>query len=397
MSIYIRGKKFSQTGLKMNTTSGVSTGMNMSLVADPHGSATEGWSFWIFVCLRIIQSGLCFFGNLLILVAIVKFESLHKAANVLIAGLASADLLSGFTPIKYFIFYSNQDRISFVALCKTMETITLVSIAANTMSVMLISVDRLVFILYPLHYDIWISTKDAVKVVFAMWVFVWLLLVLTVVFGMPVHPGQVCRFAVNYLPDVYAVLIGFFYVLTLITLVNYIIIGIIAYRKRKLIRQIEKQVRPAPLKDIMSEKTVSVNLNENPASLSGDGGQNGKNNVNAESVEAAKVEPAVLSTSTKGENKTQKPRKKRHTRMMVMVLCVYLLCTTPHVIYGLMLSSNVAQDTSFVYDMDRIVILVWWFQSVLNPVIYAWQSQEFKIAFTKLLKINRNEVQPWIP
>ena len=81
--------------------------------------------------------------------------------------------------------------------------------------------------------------------------------------------------------------------------------------------------------------------------------------------------------------------------MMAMVLGIYLLSTTPQVICGLMLSEIAAQGTSFMYNIDRLTSLAWWFQSFLNPVIYAWQSKEFKTAFRKLLKIKRNEIEPY--
>ena len=83
--------------------------------------------------------------------------------------------------------------------------------------------------------------------------------------------------------------------------------------------------------------------------------------------------------------------------MMVMVLGVYFLSSTPRIINGLMLNKITDQGSSLMYNMDRLASLIWWLQSFLNLVIYAWQSQEFKRAFRKLLKMKTNHIQPWMP
>ena len=73
-----------------------------------------------------------------------------------------------------------------------------------------------------------------------MWVYAFILVILFVVFGMQVLPGQICRYTVKYLPEVRGFRAGYFYVLTLIVIINYTIIGVIAYRKRKQVAQMSR-------------------------------------------------------------------------------------------------------------------------------------------------------------
>ena len=123
-----------------------------------------------------------------------------------------------------------------------------------------------------------------------------------------------------------------------------------------------------------------------------------------ETLPAASVTmPSISATEI---NRPQKPKKKNMnagTKMMAMVLCVYLfiylLNTSPRLIFGLVsMNENAAQCTSFIMlIMERLTTLVWWCQSFLNPVIYAWQSKEFKRAFRKLLRMKTNQLQPMMP
>ena len=342
----------------------------MSQVEYLNGFTTTGWWFWIFVCLRIIQSGLCFFGNLLILIAIVKFVSLHKPANVLIAGLASADFLSSFIILKYFILnYSTQGK-AFSALCKIIETIALSCAVANTHSIMLISVERLIFISFPLQYNLWVTAASTVKAVITMWVFTLFLAILVRVFGVPTHPGQVCRFVIYYKPEVYGILVGYFCVLTLIVIINYIIIGVIVYRQRK---SILKQIMPAPL------KPVPVKVIVKPVT-----------NTESDPI------PSTSTTELERPKKAPKKRQASFTKMMVMVLGVYVLSTSPQIICSLMFREVHAQTTTLMYALDWLATLAWWCQSFLNPVIYAWKSQEFNTAFRRLFRMKINQIQPYL-
>ena len=70
------------------------------------------------------------------------------------------------------------------------------------------------------------------------------------------------------------------------------------------------------------------------------------------------------------------------TRIMVMIFCIYYLCYIP--IIGYMM---VPDDLPQKNDIGYVIYVIFLFNSILNPYVYAWQNLEFRNAFRKLLHI----------
>ena len=105
-------------------------------------------AFWsIMYSLLII---LICFGNILVIVAFVKFDFLHSFSNVFIVNLAAADLLVGVSlPIRaLIIFKETQNKY----LCLSIIFQTILYMTMSLLSLLGISAERTIKILRPLSY-----------------------------------------------------------------------------------------------------------------------------------------------------------------------------------------------------------------------------------------------------
>ena len=83
-------------------------------------------------------------------------------------------------------------------------------------------------------------------------------------------------------------------------------------------------------------------------------------------------------------------QQKKIAKMMGTVLGAYFACYIPQII---VLS---AEGPSVIWlHFEKVSALLYWANIWLNPVIYAWQSVAFRVAFRKLLGLKAgNEVEP---
>ncbi len=91
---------------------------------------------------------------------------------------------------------------------------------------------------------------------------------------------------------------------------------------------------------------------------------------------------------------TTSSRRKQHkenkiTRMLGLVLGVYLCAYIPSAITASILNGQVS-STAFM--IDKTVALFWWSNSWANPLIYAWKNIEFRRAFKRLLGLESSAV-----
>ena len=108
-----------------------------------------------------------------------------------------------------------------------------------------------------------------------------------------------------------------------------------------------------------------------------------KNNVSHSSQEVV----SKVTAHTNGEENAKHQYK--ITKLMGLVLGVYLACTLPTVIVLIIRNFMSDEDNKVMFVVDKIAILLWWCQSFLNPFIYVWKYKTFREAFMKFITIRQ--------
>ena len=88
-------------------------------------------------------------------------------------------------------------------------------------------------------------------------------------------------------------------------------------------------------------------------------------------------------------------RQRKMAGTMAIVIGTFLVCYAPGAIYNMVLSKLYHGQWSFTMLLwVRILMIVLWMQSLVNPFIYGWRNKSFRRAYRKLLGMKPNHVEP---
>ena len=291
-------------------------------------------------------------GNTLVLVVTWREKSLHQPNKYFIAFLAVADLLVGMflDPLKAKqLFHESESQHSVsIHLCRFTVWIDNFALAASILSLAFISFDRYLKISKPLQYKSKMTTSKSLKIIFTI-------LLASIAFATYAATPYSGSYGIllmdnnlnNYCPadddkeiEFYTFLSVAFFLSTVVILVMYALIFVIAHKRQTMLRN-------------------------------GELGQTW-NDRNQRSVFLQDL---------------------KVIRMLVVIVGVYILCWFPFVIYNLLVLEDPYiidwESTSLNYQYSinisvMIVDLLPLLNSLCNPIIYACLNQKYRQAFKNL-------------
>ena len=283
---------------------------------------------------RVIWSILAIAGNSLTIIAVTKFSSLESTTNYLVASLAVGDFITGLQTPAIIVHNVFSDHRSFVPTCLVEKTISMIAIRANSFNILWISIDRVLYITYPLRYPLWQTNTKTFMLIAFTWIFIITDSILVIYFGNILKPGGICKMAVIISSLIYNYYLNLQVCTCLfITIICYILIAKIAHKH-----------------------SIAIAAQQQPF----------------ETLEASIHH-----------------RQKKIAKMMFTVLASYLVSYIPQILFGIILLNN---RSLFAVTMERVTTLIFYTNSFINPMIYAWKSKEFKTAFKKLLHLKNEEI-----
>ena len=284
---------------------------------------------------RFLWSFLAIFGNLLTLIAVVRYDSLHNNTSYLICNLAIADLIGACMTPLVVAHFMLADKPLFIPLCLAEKFISALSNAINVYSVLGIAVDRYIFIAHPLHYTLLVTTKRTFIFVGITWFLMSVQMALMFGLGQELQMGMTCKFSVFLSNIVYNnILLPHLLIVSMITLGFYMAIARIAHKQGMAIAALNQPY-----------DTFEASANR---------------------------------------------QQKRIAKMMITVLGTYFGCWIPQSIASVLL--NTYPSSMFFVVLEKITELIFWINTWANPIIYAWKSKDFRAAFRKLLNLPSNSV-----
>ncbi|KAM4560710.1 trace amine-associated receptor 13c-like [Fundulus diaphanus] len=282
----------------------------------------------MYIVLSFI-SGLTAFLNLLVIISISHFRQLHTPTNLLLLSLASSDLSVGLLLVFQIVLIDGCWLFGDI-MCTVYEYLCYVITSVSIGTMVLISVDRYVAICYPLHYSTKI-TQGRVKIcIFLCWICSLICQSLILMDNLK-QPGRYnscvgeCPFVISYIAG-YADL-AFSFILPIIIIVGlYIRLFMVAMSQARA----------------MHSHIATVTLRH----------------------------PVIAKKS-----------QVKATKTLGLVVVVFLLCMCPYYCVALTGEDNPVSALS-----ATLVICLFFFNSCLNPIIYAffypWFRKSIKLIFT---------------
>lgn len=263
-------------------------------------------------------------GNVLVLVAIIRFKHLRDITGIFVANLATADLVTGLSlPFQIAFFYHPHLERNKIA-CLLRYGVISFACNASAYSLLCTVLDRYIAIAHPFEYVRLMTDKVAYGLIAFIWI-VDLLISLVPLFG--AHNWEtapMCLYEI--VIDKYFRLFNSVHqmVIAFIILVTYIKIFFIV---RSQIRRIQTE--------------------------------------------------AVFNTG----DTTNRPSKQMNRVIGMVVLC-FQISWLPFFIVQLMLIEDLTVTKVLVANF---LVFLGILNSTVNPIIYAWKNKQFRLAFRKLL------------
>ena len=353
------------------TTDSTLDGNGSNFTSGPIITAGEDTPPWIVVLKSIFTvaiMSLAVFGNSLVITSVLKFEKLRIIANSFIVSLAFADLLVAILVMPFNASQEIAGKWVFGnVMCNIFNANDVLFSTASLLHLCCISMDRYIAITDPFHYESKMTKKRVGIMLLCAWGASGL------ISHVPIHLGwyttdkqkealqsdsQSCTFIVN---KYYAVLSCFisFWTPTIIMVFTYVKIFREARRQEKQIYLLAKQA--APSLEHLSNNHITSNGTE----------KNGN---------------AVHNRRLTQDRKKMR-REHKAAKTLGVIMGAFICCWLPFFIWYL--TSNLCDHCHTPPVVVSILFWVGYFNSALNPIIYAFFNRDFRFAFKRLLRCHK--------
>ncbi|XP_023292810.2 octopamine receptor beta-2R [Lucilia cuprina] len=370
------------TSALASAAAAASTANTTLLLDDDGGGGTDSDGDWFddailalkaFVMLFIIIAAI--FGNLLVIISVMRVRKLRIITNYFVVSLAMADIMVAIMAMTFNFSVQVTGRWLFSPfLCDLWNSLDVYFSTASILHLCCISVDRYYAIVKPLKYPISMTKRVVGIMILNTWISPALLSFLPIFIGwyttddhknfVKLHPDR-CEFIVNKPYCVISSSISFWIPCT-IMIFTYLAIFREANRQEK-----QMMMRHGNAMLMHRHSTVAGTGSE---ALSGSG--------SSKTLTLHEVEQDH--TPTKDKHLIKMKREHKAARTLGIIMGTFILCWLP---FFLWYTITTLCDACTVPDIV-VAILFWigYFNSTLNPLIYAYFNRDFREAFRNTLQ-----------
>ncbi|KAG8194137.1 hypothetical protein JTE90_000975 [Oedothorax gibbosus] len=325
----------------------------------------------IVLCLIITAAIL---GNLLIIISVYRIHKLRITTNYFIVSLAVADILVAIFAMSFNAFYTVTESWEFpLWTCDLWNSCDVLFSTASILHLCCISVDRYYAIVKPFEYPNVIKKKTVVIMLVTVWVSSGLISFIPIFLGWYTtaehlaerykNPKE-CAFVVN---KPYAVVSSCvsFWVPSFIMIAAYVRIFVEATRQEKMIcaNQIAAAIPQYPRNSTDTTAQMMVTMPNDRRN----------SHINECDEHATPIKRSI--------NKMKREHKAAKT--LGIIMGVFIFCWLPFFIWYV--TEALCESCK---SPDIIVAILFWigyFNSSLNPIIYAYFNRDFREAFQDTL------------
>ncbi len=285
----------------------------------------------IYHAFRSLFSIMAIIGNGLTVLAVVHHASMRTlTSNIFILSLTVADLLGSiFYPLSLItdLYMEKMELTSWHKLCLVKEYFILLFSCASIFSVLLISIDRCLAVSQPLKYKVLIPYQRAWIISITAWAYLFLGITLVFIFGNQTDSlGYKCSAAVIFPTTVYyALFIPHFAVVTMVTIVMYIVILIFIWQQHRKVQSFCSNQTQYAIKDKVSKSVTSS---------------------------------------------------------LMLIVGLYLVLYLPVVILSVLFQDD---SPAWLHKVYTVSLLLFFISTWINPIVYAFKLPSYKKAFKTML------------
>ncbi|XP_039296781.1 octopamine receptor beta-2R-like [Nilaparvata lugens] len=337
---------------------------------------------WLFVVLFVLKALImvfiiiaALFGNLLVIVSVMRHRKLRVITNYFVVSLALADMLVAIWAMCFnaSVELTNGRWLFGYFMCDVWNSLDVYFSTVSILHLCCISVDRYYAIVQPLDYPLIMTQSRLVVMLAVVWCSPALVSFLPIFMGWYTtqehlrfrrrHP-DLCGFQVN---RPYAVISSSvsFWVPGVIMILMYYRIYIEADRQERMLYR---------------SKVATALLNKHLQI----------NGISAAGLSTIPSDTATMVDTSSGEMRpcaasSKMKRERKAARTLGIIMSAFLACWLPFFLWYIITTLCGAE----CHCPQAVVTAVFWvgyFNSALNPIIYAYFNREFRVAFKKTLQ-----------
>ncbi|GFN90552.1 octopamine receptor [Plakobranchus ocellatus] len=301
------------------------------------------------------------FGNVLVISAVLRFERLRGITNLFIVSLAFADLLVAILVMPFNASMEISGKWVFGrTMCDIFNANDVLFSTASILHLCCISMDRYIAIMHPLQYETKMTQSRALFMLGVTWVSSVLISYIPVYSQLYtteenrqqlIRDPDSCPFIVNRIYAGVSSSVSFWIPCTIMLFVY----ARIFMEARKQ----EKMIQSSALYMHYSDQHRNSN-NSNGAAIDRD--------------------------AHRSERRRMK-REHKAAKTLGIIMGAFILCFLPF--FSWYVVTTMCRDCPYPPMLGSALFWVGYFNSCLNPIIYAYFNREFRTAFKKLLRLDR--------
>ncbi|XP_050462039.1 octopamine receptor beta-3R-like isoform X1 [Cataglyphis hispanica] len=329
-------------------------------------------------------------GNMLVIASVRRHRRLRVVTNCYVVSLAAADLLVAMCAMTFnaSVELSGGKWLFGAVMCDLWNSLDVYFSTASILHLCCISVDRYYAIVSPLEYTVIMRQSTVGCMLGSAWVLPALISFIPIFMGwytteehldyMAKHPGS-CEFRVN-LPYALISSCVSFWIPGLVMIIMYWKIYKEAIRQRKALSRTSSNI----VLNSVHHHRSSTRHHHHQQMLLQAAADTGELALHTAHFTVPTELHAVNGTSIRQQTRSWRAEHKA-ARTLGIIMGAFLLCWLPFFIWYL--TTSLCGETC--YCPNTVVSVLFWigyFNSALNPLIYAYFNRDFRDAFKDTLK-----------
>ncbi|CAH8559559.1 unnamed protein product [Schistosoma bovis] len=377
------------------------------------------------------------FGNALVFIAYIKYKQLRSIhTNLFLVSLSIADFLVALLvmPLNAIMSLLNYKWIFGQLLCHIYNATDVLFTTSSILHLCCISMDRYIAIIYPLNYEKRMSKKYIIILLCIIWTLSFMISYIPILLGLhkPLYSlmdrSQIqinissisrmkqkldhhddhdhddtdlflCNFNVN---PYYAIISSSisFWIPSIIMILVYIRIFIEAKKQEKKIIQLYTPYNITQINNTMIMQQINKDQNnQTNAILIHDPTINRSSSRSSSSSPSSSCSSPSTSSSLSSKlhhinkqyySNIKIQHENKAARTLGIVMGAFLLCWLPFFLWYTI--TNLCKQCQYPNELQEILYWIGYFNSSINPIIYAYYNRIFRQAFIKIIELHKGNI-----